>query len=201
MIGRLRGEVLEAGTGRLVVEAAGVGFEVFVPEPLAVRHAAERGRVDLYVHTHFHERGAALYGFESPEEREVFRRLLGVSKVGPAVALAVLSHLELPALARAVTQEDVAALTRVPGVGKKTAERLVMELKDALAAHVVAGRAAEPVHLADRQTLEDVRSALVQMGFKASQVAAALAELGRRLESGQSFEDLLREALRLLTRA
>ena len=200
MIGRLRGAVIECEEGRVVVDAGGVGFEVTVPKPLAVKHSVPDSRADLYVFTHFHERGAALYGFESRAEREVFKRLLGVSKVGPAVAMAVLSHLDLPALARAVAEEDVAALVRVPGVGKKTAERLVMELKDVLADYVELAAGTGPAPIARNEALEDVRSALVQMGFRASQVNGIMAELDRRTEPGQSFEELLKEALRLLTR-
>src|SRR3954471_6600235 len=133
MIGRLTGIPLSDEDGALVIDVHGVGYEVSAPLGTAGRAARDaEGRVTIYVHTHVREDALMLFGFAMESERHAFRTLIGVSNVGPKTALAVLSALPAADLARAIAAKDVARLTAISGVGKKTAERLVLELRDKL---------------------------------------------------------------------
>jgi Holliday junction DNA helicase RuvA len=222
VIGSLRGLVLDRVLRgdhqvELLVEAGGVGYRVMVPAGSAARAGELGGQAFLHVHTHVREDAILLYGFPSREERECFEVLLGAHGVGPAVALAVLSVLSPAALRRAVLSEDADALMLVPGIGKKTAARLLMELGPRFEAFepldaqaVIAGgaeadgtKAAGAVppdsphegSAADRATRRDeVRAALVGLGYGQEEVRQALA----RLPGEGSTPDLLRHALREL---
>lgn len=203
MIGRLRGKVVaEDPAGTLVVDVAGVGYELFTPIGTAGRARSEAsGEVVIHVHTHVREEALDLFGFASDGERRVFRVLLGVPSVGPKTALAVMSALPLPELARAVHQGDVARLMRVPGIGRKTAERFVLELKDKLG-HLdpgdtsVRGPAlASPLKSDDAKKLA---GALTNMGYKAAEAERAVRSLGDQIGK-EPMADLLRKALALLT--
>jgi holliday junction DNA helicase RuvA len=214
VIGSLRGTVLDRSLRNdhqveLLVEVAGVGYRVLVPASGAARVGQLGGPAFLHVHTHVREDALVLYGFPTKEERECFELLLGAHGVGPAVALALLSVLSPAALRRAVLSEDADALTLVPGIGKKTAARLVMELaprfEDAVdmgAAEVHAGDLASPgssgpheASAADRAAQrEELRAALGSLGYGNDEVRQVLA----RLPVEGSVEDLLRYALREL---
>ena len=204
MIGRLCGKVIaEDPAGTIVIDVAGVGYELFTPLGVVGRARTEPGgEVVLHVHTHVREEALDLFGFASEAERRVFRVLLGVPSVGPKTALAVMSALPLPELARAVHQGDVARLTRVPGIGKKTAERFVLELKDKLG-HLDHGgpvdrapAAASPLKSDDAKKLA---FALTNMGYKSSEAERAVRSLADQLGK-EPMSDLLRKALALLTR-
>jgi Holliday junction DNA helicase RuvA len=202
MIGRITGRVVaQESEGAVVVDVGGVGYELAVPLGTVGRaRSDEAGRVTLWVHTHVREDALALFGFSDESERAAFRALLGVSNVGPKIAVAILGSLPAADLARAVARQDLGAFKGVPGVGKKIAERLLLELRDKLpvvsssvpAISASAGRASANGD-------ERLHGALTGMGFKPGEADRAIATLGPRLE-GASLEELLREALALLAK-
>lgn len=203
MIGRLTGRIVsEEAEGLVVVDVGGVGYEVLTPVG-AVARARREGAgpgdpVTLSVHTHAREDALMLYGFADEVERRVFRVLLGVPNVGPKTALGVLSALPPAELAEAIASEDVARLARVPGIGKKIAGRLALELKDKLphAGSVPSvGRAAGRSPQGNRPRL---LAALTHMGYRAQEAERAIRELGDAAEDA-SLEVALREALARLT--
>src|SRR5580658_3896309 len=173
MIGRLTGVPLEDDeSGALVVDVNGVGYELLVPQGTVGRAKREPdGRATLHVHTHVREDQLTLFGFASPSERLAFRTLIAISNVGPKTALSVLSALPAAELARAIAAKDVKRLTDVPGIGKKTAERLVLELRDKLAILSTGAEetSAAPVKGPARASTprDALLSALVNMGYRA----------------------------------
>jgi holliday junction DNA helicase RuvA len=199
MIGQLRGRPGDvAADGSVVVDVGGVGYEVMVPlGTLGRAPRSDDGAVTLHVHTHVREDTLELFGFATIEERDTFRTLLGISKVGPKLAIAVLSALALDELCEIVATGQVARLVRVPGVGKKTADRLVLELKGKLeaprrrtaapAARAVAGVAPGQAAL--------LQEALVRMGFKQTEAERAV---GTVADLDRPMGELLREALAVL---
>ena len=197
MIGSLRGRVSgdEVG-GTLLIDVAGVGYEVTVPAGTLGRARRSGGdEVELLVHTHVREDALDLFGFASEHERWVFRLLIGVPNVGPKTALGVLSALSVADLARAVRAGDLARLTKVPGIGKKTAERLVLELKEKLGQDALPGSTpSQPAGDAAAR----LTSALMNMGYRAAEAEKAVASLGPRVEKAP-LGDLLREALSKLS--
>ena len=198
MIAHLRGTIFEKQPNRLVVDVAGVGYDVAVPLSTFYGLGDTGSEIALRIHTHVREDALSLYGFATLLEQQLFERLIGVSGIGPKVALAVLSGIEPPELVRAIERGDLARLTAIPGVGKKTSERIVLELKDRLPktqAAPTAGGAAEPPVLRD-----DLLSALMNLGYHRplaeKAVDAALKTVGR--DAG--FERTLKQALRELAR-
>jgi Holliday junction DNA helicase RuvA len=197
VIGYLRGRLLRATPERLLVEAGGVGYDVSVSLVTFSELERQGGEVvELHVHTHVREDQLALFGFATERERELFERLIKVSGIGPRLAQVVLSGLPTSDLLQAIAAGDVTRLTRIPGVGKKTAERMVVELRDAL--QVLAKEAApEPAGAAASD--DDLVAALVNLGYKASQAEKAVGE-ARREAPEASFQELLPLALRRLSR-
>lgn len=199
MIGYLRGRLVRATPERLLVEVAGVGYTVAVS--LATFSEVERQAgetVELFVHTHVREDQLALYGFASEREKELFERLITVSGIGPRLAQVVLSGLPAVDLLQAIAAGDVTRLTRIPGVGKKTAERMVVELRDALQA---LAREATPAPVATAAASDDdLVAALVNLGYKPAQAEKAVGD-ARRETPAASFHELLPLALRRLSRA
>jgi len=198
MIVSLRGKLIEAGVLRVVIESAGVGYEVNVPVTTAERLPKLGAEVFLLIHHVFREDGQALYGFAIAEEREFFKLLVEkVSGVGPKMALNILSRLSLPILRDAIIRGDVALLSQCPGIGKKTAERLVMELKDkvGLEAPGAVTMAAVASSVTAPTPASDAVSALVALGFKPVDadkgVRTAIAKLG----PGATADQLVRAAL------
>ena len=193
MIARLHGALLEKTPNRIVVDVSGVGYEVLVPLSTFYGLGDAGSPVTLRVHTHVREDLIALYGFSSALELDLFERLIGINGIGPKLALAVLSGIDPGELVRAIRAQDVARLTRIPGVGKKTAERMVLELRDKLETFGVpaAAAAASPVE-------EDVISALVNLGYQRPLPEKALARLGNI--AGESFDNLFRKALAVLAK-
>lgn len=209
MIGRLTGHVVHDGIDGIVLDVGGVGYDVVVPLGTLGRARPDAdGRVTLMVHTHVREDALALYGFSDETERAAFRALLGVSNVGPRIAIAVLSALPAADLSRAIARQDLSALKGVSGVGKKIAERLLLELRDKLPAVILSGAydAASPPGATPRppttapSTPDDrIRATLVGMGFKPSEADRAVTSLGPRA-STEPLETVLREALALLAK-
>ncbi|HSY24040.1 MAG TPA: Holliday junction branch migration protein RuvA [Polyangiaceae bacterium] len=204
MIGRLTGRVLgHEADGGVVLDVGGVGYEVTAPLGTLGRAPADAdGRVTLWIHTHVREDALALFGFADDAERTAFRMLIGVSNVGPKIAIAVLGALPVSELSRAVARRDLAALTAISGVGKKIAERLLLELRDrlpeaAVLASSTAGHAKAAPHAGAAG--DRLRAALTGMGFKPAEADRAVASLEPRLNASP-FEELLREALGLLAR-
>lgn len=197
MIGRLCGRiVVEQLDGRVVVDVGGVGYEVTVPLGTPGRAERDGERVVLLVYTHVREDALDLYGFASETERGVFRLLIGVPNIGPRSAINVLSALPAPDLAAAVQAGDVARLTKVPGIGKKTAERLVLELKEKLPRVQPApgvARAAAP-----RDNSSRLAVALTNMGYRPAEAERAIKGLGDRVATAP-LPELLREALAILS--
>jgi Holliday junction DNA helicase RuvA len=192
LIARLTGLLVEWDEDSAIVDVGGVGYRVMLSTASIAQLPARGERVALRIHTHVREDALALFGFATAEEEFVFHELIGVSQVGPKAALHILSGIEARELALAVAQGDVARLTKVPGVGKKTAERLVVELKEKLAK---VAKAAAPKRAALPGTLEQLEQALLGLGFKPQQAAAAV-EAMRGEAEGKPLDALLREALK-----
>ena len=195
MIGRIRGQLVAVDQQTVLVEAAGVGYEVEVPTPTL--GVLPRGGGEVTLHTHFIVRDDAqqLYGFNSKGERDLFRALLRITGVGPKLALSVISSVEIGDLALAAAENDISRLVKVPGVGRKTAERMLLELKDRLADLDIAAPAR--TRAAPDASVAEAARALVALGYKAGEAARAV----ERVEGeGLSPEQIVREALRRFAR-
>lgn len=196
MIAHLSGTLLEKHLQRLIVDVNGVGYDVLVPLSTMYVIGEPGSRVVLRIHTHVREDALQLFGFATALEQQLFERLISVSGIGPKVGLSVLSGIEPAELTRAIRSADIARLTRIPGVGRKTAERLVVELKDRLPQPDTA----EPV-TAEAAEGEDVRadllSALGNLGYQRSAVEKTVDKVLHSAED-RSFEPLLRATLKLL---
>lgn len=192
MIARLRGTVVEIAGDSLVLDVNGVGYEVHVP-----LRTAETSRVDaaltLHVHTALREDAITLYGFATAAEKETFLLLTTVQQVGPRLALSALSTLTVDALSRAINGNDLRALTGIPGVGKKTAERIVLELKGKLAWAPAAAPTAAPRPAPD----DSLPLALAQLGYKKTEIDLALLKLSERGLGDAPLEQRLAESLRV----
>jgi Holliday junction DNA helicase RuvA len=194
MIARLAGTVLEKHPTRVIVDVGGVGYDVHVPLS-SFGAIGERGSgVVLRVHTHVREDALMLYGFASEVELTIFEKLISVSGIGPRLALGVLSGLPPSELASAIARGDVGQLTRIPGIGKKTAERIVLELKDKLAAAVPGSPSLPP-----EGPREDLLSALLNLGYHRPTAEKAVDDV-LKAERDQGFEAALRAALKRLSR-
>jgi Holliday junction DNA helicase RuvA len=195
MIGYLKGTVLRSSPERVLVDVQGVGYEVHVP--LSTYYEIERagpgGAVQLFIHTHLREDGIALFGFASEREKLLFEKLIAVSGIGPRLARVVLSGMAADDLLAALAAGDLARLTTIPGIGRKTAERMVLELREKMRelAAELPGRAAPAG--------EEVVSALINLGYKPAQAERAVAE-ARREHPDASFQALLRLSLNRLAR-
>ena len=200
MIGRLCGKLLneEAG-GPLLLDVGGVGYDVLCPLGTAGRARQDGDRVVLHVHTNLRQDALELFGFATEEDRAVFRLLIGVPNVGPRTALGILSALPTPELCAAVQAADKNRLGKVPGIGKKTAERLVLELKDKLPTHLGRDASAEkPTPSPALGQRDRLLAALTNMGYRAADAERALKALEPELET-RPLSDSLREALKILT--
>jgi Holliday junction DNA helicase RuvA len=195
LIARLAGTLFDKQVQRLIIDVGGVGYEVHVPLSTLYVVGEPGSAVALHVHTHVREDAIQLFGFATSAELALFERLIGIGGIGPKVALAVLSGIEPPDLVRAIRQADLARLTSIPGVGKKTAERMIVELRDRLPP----GLEPEPAANAADQVRGDVLSALANLGYQRAVAEKAFDRVAGR--TGQrAFEPLLREVLRELAR-
>ncbi len=201
MIAFLRGRVLDKHPNRLIVDVQGVGYEVQVPLSTYYDVGTEGAEVSLRVYTHVREDALQLFGFLTALEQQVFERLIGISGIGPKLAIGVLSGIEPRELIGAVQRADVARLTAIPGIGKKTAERIVLELKDRLQqfAGAPSGAAAAAASPADRLR-DDLVSALVNLGYHRPQ-AEKTVESTLKSSGELEFEPALRRVLKDLMRA
>jgi holliday junction DNA helicase RuvA len=193
MIGSLRGKLVEKRPNLVLLEVGGVGYQVLIPLSTFTSLGALHAEATLLVHTHVREDQLSLYGFLTAREKQCFELLISASGVGPSLALKILSGMGLDELVPAIRKGDLAQLVRIPGVGRKTAERIVLELRDKLAAVDVP----EPGKPATRSQLEsDVASALVNLGYDERAVESAMAK--SRGTVGNDFESLLRASLQVL---
>lgn len=200
MIGRLRGVIVADDPPTLTVDVKGVGYEVASPVGTVGRARQVEGELELWVHTVLRTDVLELFGFASQLERSVFRQLISVPNVGPRTALGVLSALPVAELVQAVQAGDLARLTRVPGVGKKTAERLVLELRGKLPTDELGSFTASPEPAAPRPSDAKARlvTALTNMGYRPAEAERAVQTLGPRV-GVEPLSTLLREALALLS--
>jgi Holliday junction DNA helicase RuvA len=199
MIGKLKGTVVAEDPPMLTLDVAGVGYELAVPVGTLGRAQKNEGITDLWVHTVLRTDALELFGFATELDRRVFRQLITVPNVGPRTALGVLSALPVSELVPAIQASDLARLTRVPGIGKKTAERLVLELRGKLPLEDVPAPspAARPV-AATGDAKTRLLSALTNMGYRPAEAERAVAALGPRVGEAP-LSELLREALAVLS--
>ncbi len=199
MIAHLRGTLIEKHPNEVVLDTGGVGYDVLIPISTYTSLPEVGAQVSLRIYTHVREDTFSLFGFATNEEKVVFERLISVSGIGPALAIKVLSGLATPDLVMAIRHGDVEMLVRIPGVGKKTAERIVLELKDKLAEADAAGK--EPAVRAARDAFKplerDVLSALENLGCSRASAEQALRKAKER-GAEDSFEPLFRAALSLV---
>lgn len=197
MIGRLKGTLAEKQPPHLVLDVNGVGYELEVPMTTLYRLPSVGEAVTLHTHLVVREDAHLLYGFFEKRERELFRELIRLNGVGPKLALALMSGLEVDELVRCVQAQDTSTLVKIPGVGKKTAERLLVELKDRFKAWEtmpsISTLVVEPLKAAASSAENDALSALISLGFKPQEASRAVAAIK---EEGLSSEELIRRALK-----
>lgn len=188
MIGSIRGRLISARPDNVIVEAGGIGYQVQVPVSMLSSLPEEGSGIFLHIYTHVREDALQLYGFTTEDEKKIFTTLIGVSGVGPKMAMNILSGIQAKDFLAAIDTEDVATLCRVPGLGKKTAHRLILELREKLPS---------TREVRDR-LFEDTLSALINLGYRRSEAQEALETAYKKGCSG--IEDLLRESLKNLRR-
>jgi len=195
MIAHLRGRLFAKQPGQAIVEAGGVGYDVTISVPTFTSLPAEGAEVSLYIYTHVREDTLALFGFMERNEKRLFERLITVSGVGPKLAITILSGLNPERTVEAIRAQDHATLTRIPGVGKKLAERLVVELKEKLEDLAVAPAAQKRLAPA----ADDVLSALVNLGYQRPAAQKAIeAAIETEKAAGEDFDALFRGALKVI---
>ncbi len=199
MIGQLRGRLAEKRPNQVLVDVGGVGYVVLVPLSTFAALGDLHTEVTLLIHTHVREDALSLYGFVSSREKHLFELLISASGVGPSLALKILSGMSVDELVPAIRGNDLARLTKIPGVGRKTGERMVVELKDKLEA-VVVMEAERPASSSPAGVEADVVSALINLGYEA-RVAEKTVEEARRESGAANFEKLLRAALQALSQS
>jgi holliday junction DNA helicase RuvA len=194
MIAHLRGKLLVKHPNQAIVETGGVGYDITISIPTFSDLPAAGSEVALHIYTHVREDVIALYGFLRPGEKRLFEKLLTVSGIGPKLAITILSGMQSEEMIGAIRGNDVARLTRIPGIGKKTAERMVLELRDKL-----------PPQSAEVSTIpvknaveEDVLSALMNLGYQRPAAEKALSVVAKN-GKGEAFESMFREALAVLS--
>jgi holliday junction DNA helicase RuvA len=201
MIAHLRGKLLSKHPNQVVVETGGVGYEVTISVSTFSELPANGSEVALHIHTHVREDVIALYGFSRPAEKQLFEKLMTVSGIGAKLAITILSGMAADEMVATIRNNDVARLTKIPGIGRKTAERMVLELRDKLPAAAGASAVAPPIMNALE---EDVLSALVNLGYQRPAAEKALANavrngVGKSGKSG-SFDSMFRETLATLAK-
>jgi Holliday junction DNA helicase RuvA len=199
MIARLSGILIEKSVTQCIVDVHGVAYRVVIPLTTFYELSEIGQPVVIHIHTHVREDAIHLYGFHVQADREVFELMISVSGIGPKLAINVLSGIAAGELVRAVNEEDLKRLTGIPGVGKKTAERMILELKDKMAK---IGREIPPggtdTSKAGGQVKDDALSALVNLGYKGSAVKEVVDRIIREAQEPPSLDRLLKQALRVL---
>jgi Holliday junction DNA helicase RuvA len=196
MIAHLRGKLLAKHPNQAIVETGGVGYDVTISVPTFSDLPGIGGEVTLHIQTHVREDLIALYGFLRPAEKQLFEKLITVSGIGPKLAITILSGMAADEMVSAIRGNDIARLTRIPGIGKKTAERMVLELRDKLPAEGVAEFRVTPAMSAVE---EDVLSALTNLGYQRAAAERALATVEKN-GKGSSFEVMFRQTLGVLSK-
>lgn len=201
MIAQLRGLLVSKDPGQIVVDVNGVGYQVFVPLSTFYQLPEIQQEVCLRVYTHVREDAIQLYGFHALEERMTFELLTGVSGIGPRLAANILSGIAVEEFIPAILEGDIARLKAIPGVGRKTAERIILELKDKVLEVPRAGRVAVGRQSSPRrdQTIEDVISALLNLGCSRKEASAAAEAAQRAIGDGADFEKVVKQALKHLS--
>jgi len=192
MIAHLRGRLLSKHPNQAIVETGGVGYELTISVPTFSELPGAGNEVALHVHTHVREDVIALYGFLRTAEKHLFEKLISVSGIGPKLAITILSGMAADEMTAAIRGNDVARLTRIPGIGRKTAERMVLELRDKLPAATAEG----PAIPAMTDAQEDVLSALLNLGYQ----RAAAEKAVRATKNGGTFDAMFRQALASLSK-
>lgn len=196
MIAHLRGKLLAKHPNQAIVETAGVGYDVTITVPTFSDLPALGTEVALHIHTHVREDLIALYGFLLPAEKLLFEKLITVSGIGPKLAVTILSGMAADDMVRAIRGNDIARLTRIPGIGRKTAERMVLELRDKLPE---VGPPSAPAPPSMSATEEDVLSALLNLGYQRAAAEKALAVIAKNGKGG-AFDAMFRDALAALSK-
>ncbi len=194
MIAHLRGRLLVKHPNQAIIETGGVGYDVTITIPTFSDLPDAGAEVALHIHTHVREDLIALYGFLRPAEKGLFEKLISVSGIGPKLAITILSGMQANEMIGAIRGNDVARLTRIPGIGKKTAERMVLELRDKMP-EAAAGEAAQMPTLSPVE--EDVLSALMNLGYQRATAEKALAKIEK---NGGQFDKMFRDALSSLSK-
>jgi len=195
MIAHLRGKLLAKHPNQAIVETGGVGYDVTISVPTFSELPGIGSEVALHIHTHVREDMIALYGFLRPSEKTLFEKLITVSGIGPKLAITILSGMAADEMVNAIRGNDIARLTRIPGIGKKTAARMVLELRDKLAVEKIGEIATAPIM---SPVEADVLSALINLGYQRATAEKALAAVSKDGKT-RPFDGLFREALAVLS--
>jgi Holliday junction DNA helicase RuvA len=199
MIGYLKGQLLQKKPNLLLVDVHGIGYEVFIPLTSFYELPAEGNEVSLRIHTHVREDALILFGFHTQREKDLFLKLISISGIGPKLAITILSGAQVEELAQAIAEGNIVRLTAIPGVGRKTAERLVLELKAHMTPFLLPEQADASKQSGVPSPLEeDILSALVNLGYPRPSAEKALAVVLRTAECERTFEEVLRSTLRRL---
>ncbi|MBZ5537177.1 MAG: Holliday junction branch migration protein RuvA [Acidobacteriia bacterium] len=201
MIAHLTGKILSKQPNQVILDVGGVGYDVTIPLSTFYELPDDSTPISLNIYTHVREETIALFGFLTPPEKQVFEKLISVSGIGPKLGIAILSGMSVNELVPSIQHGNVVRLTHIPGVGKKTAERLVLELRDKLSTLAPAGGAPRPEWPAHvNQIKEDAVSALMNLGYSAVLSEKAVREVLHSEGNEQTFENLLKKSLQFLTR-
>lgn len=192
MISYLKGIIIEKKTGNVVLDIHGVGYQAGIPLSTYLKLGESGEEASLYIHTHVTDSSLSLFGFSTRRERELFLKLIGISGIGPKIALNILSGIGVSDLEQAISSSDISRLSLIPGIGKKTAMRIALELQEKLGV--------DALDKEYHQSREDLISAMVNMGFKRKEIEKICDSTIKDLGDETEFDQLLRESLRRLAK-
>jgi Holliday junction DNA helicase RuvA len=199
MIAHIQGSLYFKSPEHLIIDVDGIGYQVHVPLTTFYELPDVGNTVALHIHTHVREDALQLYGFQAQEEKALFIRLMGVAGIGPRLAVNILSGISPAELAESLLQGDLARLISIPGVGRKTAERIMVEMRDKVSTLVPGHDVTVPLKTAAEEAMiEDALSALLNLGYKKGMAQRAIENARKRLEGEVTLENLLKESLRAL---
>lgn len=198
MIAFLKGTIITKSPESTIIDVNGIGYEVFTPLSTFYETPDPGSPVRLHTYTHVREDALQLYGFSTVEEKTMFMHLLGISGIGPKLAVNILSGITIDELERAIVDENTARITRVPGVGRKTAERIIIELRDKMKKKVTEPLPGKAGKVPASAVFEDAVSALVNLGYKKASAESALHMINDM--NGLTLEEILKKALRILSK-
>jgi Holliday junction DNA helicase RuvA len=194
MISYLKGNLIQKSTNRITIDISGVGYCTWIPLSTFLKLGNIHEPVALFIHTHVTDNAIDLFGFSTEDEKDIFLKLISISGIGPKIALNILSGMEASDLEEAIQQSDIARISLIPGIGKKTAMRIALELQEKLE------KKEEVLRSKGSQEKEDLISALMNMGFRRKEVERIVDESFKELSSDAGFEELLRESLKRLAK-